>query len=58
MPKLVKMHREKPIKDGGPTTADVHPDEVENYKASGWRVGEAETASEGDEPKRAPARKK
>ncbi|MBY6259129.1 hypothetical protein K3G69_21785 [Phytobacter diazotrophicus] len=25
---------------GAPTEADVHPDEVENWKAHGWRLGE------------------
>lgn len=24
---------------GGPVTADVHPDEVENWKACGWHAG-------------------
>lgn len=36
---LVKMHRVDVI-DGGPTEADVHPDEVANYQAFGWRVTE------------------
>lgn len=25
---------------GAPKTADVHPDEVENFKADGWRIAE------------------
>jgi hypothetical protein len=25
---------------GAPTEADVHPDEVEKWKAHGWRLGE------------------
>lgn len=32
--KLVKMVREA---SEGPTKADVHPDEVENYAAAGWQ---------------------
>lgn len=36
---LVKMHRTD-VTDGGPTTADVHPDEVLNYQNFGWRVTE------------------
>lgn len=32
--KLVKMIRET---EEGPTKADVHPDEVENYAAAGWQ---------------------
>lgn len=35
---LVKMVRE--AADGGPTEADVHPDEVDNYKRGNWRVAE------------------
>jgi hypothetical protein len=26
-----------PAFPGAPTTADVHPDEVENWKAHGWK---------------------
>lgn len=33
---LVKMVRE----EGEPSEADVHPDEVANYKIGGWRVAE------------------
>lgn len=25
---------------GGPTTADVHPDEVANWQANGWVIAE------------------
>jgi hypothetical protein len=35
---LVKMRRAAPQKLGGPTTADVHPDEVQNYLAGGWSI--------------------
>lgn len=36
--KTVRMHRELLPKEVGPTTADVHPDEVGNYRAGGWRI--------------------
>lgn len=36
----VKMTRTEPMHHGGPTSADVHPDEVENWKAHGWSVAE------------------
>lgn len=39
-PGMVKMRRIEPIHPGGPKTADVHPDEVENFKAAGWHVPE------------------
>lgn len=32
---LVKM-----VRDGNPPEANVHPDEVENYKAGGWIAAE------------------
>lgn len=35
--KLVKMVRDS---EEEPHTADVHPDEVENYKKGGWRVAD------------------
>lgn len=34
----VAMIRDEPLHDGGPTTADVHPDEVAGMQAHGWRV--------------------
>lgn len=34
----VSMIRDEPDHPGGPTTADVHPDEVANYEAGGWIV--------------------
>lgn len=34
-PKLVKMKRDPEIYPE-PHTADVHPDEVENYRPGGW----------------------
>lgn len=36
--KLVKMTRQEPQQDGGAVTADVHPDEVSNFKAAGWNI--------------------
>lgn len=40
VPKLIKMNRSEPVHPGGPVTADVHPDEVENWYAGGWRPAE------------------
>lgn len=37
----VPMFREEPAHPGGPTTADVHPEEVEAMQRLGWRVVEA-----------------
>lgn len=36
-PQLVAMGIDFPAFPGAPTTADVHPDEVENWKAHGWK---------------------
>ena len=36
--KLVPMCRDEPAFAGGPTTADVHPDEVNEMTVHGWRV--------------------
>jgi len=30
------MKRKHPQHPGGPLTADVHPDEVENFAQAGW----------------------
>ena len=38
MTKTVRMSKEDLEKTGGPTLADVHPEEVENWKALGWQV--------------------
>ena len=38
MPEHVTMERAVPVFPGGPATARVHPDEVETWRASGWRV--------------------
>lgn len=37
---LVTMFTEYLAFPGAPTTADVHPDEVENWMAAGWRTEE------------------
>ncbi|HBR1002461.1 TPA: hypothetical protein ACPUON_002467 [Klebsiella pneumoniae] len=34
---LVAMITDFPAFPGGPNTANVHPDEVENWKAHGWK---------------------
>jgi hypothetical protein len=36
----IKMNRAEPAYFGGPTEADVHPDEIENWKEHGWTVAE------------------
>lgn len=36
----VPMQRDEPPHPGGPVTADVHPDEVENWRSAGWREQE------------------
>ena len=38
MADTVRMIRREPMFEGGPTCADVHPDEVENWKECGWEV--------------------
>lgn len=35
-PKTIRMVRGEPMHPRGPTTADVHPLEVENMKRFGW----------------------
>ena len=47
--KLVQMHRHPDAAKGGPTEADVHPDEVGGYVRAGWVEGTA--------PKAEPAKK-
>ncbi|WP_368765594.1 hypothetical protein [Klebsiella oxytoca] len=37
---LVVMVTDCPAFPGAPTTADVHPEEVENWKAIGWKETE------------------
>lgn len=41
-PLLVKMMRDEPQFEGGPLTATVHPDEVENYQQGGWVINTEE----------------
>jgi hypothetical protein len=37
-PETVAMERDAPALDGGPVTADVHPNEVNSWYAFGWRL--------------------
>lgn len=41
----VKMTRDEPAHPGGPTTADVHPDEVESMETAGWRRAKSPDSS-------------
>lgn len=48
---LLQMRRDAPLHDDGPTTADVHPDEVVNWLAAGWVLSplpQGEGEGEGD----------
>lgn len=36
--KLVKMYRDTPMHPGGPTTAEVHPDEVGLWAVQDWKL--------------------
>lgn len=38
--KIVKMERSAEDANGGPLTADVHPNEVSNYEKAGWKRSE------------------
>lgn len=40
MAELVKMFRSEPAREGGPVTADVHPDNVAECLKAGWQVCE------------------
>lgn len=40
----VKMVRSAPQFPGGPTEADVHPDEVASYATGGWQLAEVPKA--------------
>ena len=44
MSDLIRMRRETPQHEGGPVTAEVHPDEVENFERENWLVEEAPSA--------------
>lgn len=39
-PELVAMVRDAPEFPGGPLSAEVHPDEVDNWLALDWRLEE------------------
>lgn len=43
---LVAMRRDAPLHEGGPTTADVHPDEVEEWMRHDWHLGDGEHADD------------
>jgi hypothetical protein len=48
---LVRMKRSTPLHPDGPTTADVHPLEVENFQAAGWGIApETRKTDAGKEP--------
>lgn len=36
--KLVKMYRDTPMHPGGPTTAEVHPNEIGLWAAQDWKI--------------------
>ena len=36
----IPMVRELEPRQSGPVTADVHPDEIDNWKQGGWRIAE------------------
>lgn len=38
MANTVKMRRSETLAKGGPTEADIHPNEVEGMEAHGWVV--------------------
>ncbi len=51
-PKTIRMYRSKDAANGGPTEADVHPDEVNNYRAAGFsteKVGAGKGATKDKE---------
>ena len=55
--KTIAMTRPEPAHPGGPTVADVHPDEVANFQAGGWAVCPAKPAkAEKPEKPEAPAK--
>ena len=48
---LVKMVRDTPLQVSGPTTADVHPNEVSGWMSCGWILDKsAEKAKEVEPP--------
>ncbi len=49
MPTMIRDKEQFPV---GPHTADVHPDEVENYRLGGWvEADQAEAPKRGRKPK-------
>jgi len=50
MPDLIKMRRDEPLTPGGATTADVHPDEVDNFLSGGWKIDTHSNQIANDQP--------
>lgn len=46
--KLVRMTRSEGQANGGPTQADVHPSEIENFRAAGFVEDEVKRRSKSD----------
>lgn len=44
MSDTIPMVRDEPAYPGGPTSADVHPDEVANWAAHGWQRSDGKSA--------------
>lgn len=44
MSDTIPMVRGEPAYPGGPTSADVHPDEVANWAAHGWQRSDGKSA--------------
>jgi len=55
MTELIKMRREQPQHEGGPVTADVHPDEVGDYQNADWQIVEDSNTSEDVRPESEPS---
>lgn len=51
----IRMIKDNP-RPGTPGTADIHPDEVANMRAYGWRVVETEEAATAEPAKKKPGR--
>ena len=51
MSDLIKMIRDAAQFDGGPTEANVHPNEVTNYRNGGWYVVQAPVIAPATEQK-------
>jgi len=60
MSQLIKMRRNDPQHEGGPVTADVHPDSVGEFLHADWEIEMTETAESPSpsEPQRRGGRRK